>query len=460
MIYENELKVKEYPELENELETPEKDSDDKPVSSQPFDWTISTLREKIERGQIDLNPDYQRNYVWGMSPELPSRLIESLLLEIPIPPMYFGKMSSKKLEVIDGQQRLHTLIDFVSNKFPLQRLQRLSSLNGKLFRDLSEEHQAMVLDATIHTIVIDAGNNHNLRYEVFERLNRGSIPLNEQELRNCVYRGPFCNLLADLEKDPLWRKIKGSEIPEPRFLEREMILRFFAFANRINSYTGRLKSFLNEYMAEYAPKSPEAIKTETARFHQTLQNIYIVFGQNAGRLYSTGTEDQPTTNGKWDTRFSISAFDIQASALMSHVPIKVQLVADQLEEAFIFFLLTNPQVRLAISRQPAGKFATKLRWFGFKAEVEKILNGVYIEPRFFSREIRQQLYNDSKVCAICRNQIHAFEDCTVDHIKPYSKGGKTVLANAQLTHRSCNAQKYSHFVEENKDENTKKSLKL
>ncbi len=239
-----------------------------------------------------------------------------------------------------------------------------------------------------------------------------------------------------------------------------MILRFFAFANRINSYTGRLKSFLNEYMAEYAPKSPEAIKTETARFHQTLQNIYIVFGQNAGRLYSTGTEDQPTTNGKWDTRFSISAFDIQASALMSYAPIKVQLVADQLEEAFIFFLLTNPQVRLAISRQPAGKFATKLRWFGFKAEAEKILNSVYIEPRFFSREIRQQLYNDSKICAICRNQIHAFEDCTIDHIKPYSKGGKTVLTNAQLTHRSCNAQKYSHFVEENKDENTKKSLKL
>ena len=69
----------------------------------------------------------------------------------------------------------------------------------------------MVLDATIRTIVIDAGHNHNLRYEVFERLNRGSMQLNEQELRNCVYRGPFCDLLAELETDPTWRKVKGGD---------------------------------------------------------------------------------------------------------------------------------------------------------------------------------------------------------------------------------------------------------
>lgn len=203
MVYDVKSEPKEYPELFSEAESSEEDKYDKPVSSQPFDWTISTLREKIDRGQINLTPAYQRNYVWDRSPELPSRLIESLLLEIPIPPMYFEKMPNKRLEVIDGQQRLHTLIEFVSNKFPLQRLQRRGSLNGKYFRDLSEEYQAMVLDATSHTIVIDAGNNHDLRYEVFERLNRGSIPLNEQELRNCVYRGPFCDLLAELEIDPL-----------------------------------------------------------------------------------------------------------------------------------------------------------------------------------------------------------------------------------------------------------------
>jgi Protein of unknown function DUF262/HNH endonuclease len=447
MSYQLATGLEEYPELDAETEELVVDSDDHPVSSQPFDWTISTLREKYERGQIDLQPAYQRDYVWDLRPELPSRLIESLLLEIPIPPIYFGKMPGKRLEVIDGQQRLTTLIRFVRNDFPLQRLQRMSTLNGKSFRDMSEEHQAMVLDATIRTIVIDAGTNHNLRYEVFERLNRGSMPLNEQELRNCVYRGPFCNLLAELEIDPSWRKVKGGEKPDPRFLEREMILRFFAFANRIDHYAGNLKRFLNDYMATYAPRDEVQIKAQAALFRQTMQNIYIVFGPNAGCLYSTGTEDRQTVEGKWDTRFSISAFDIQASALLGYTPAKVQEVAEQIREAYIFYLLTNPQVRLAISRQPAGKAATKLRWFGFKVEVQNILNKA-VEPRFFSYEVRRQLFDASPMCAICKNQIHSFDDSTVDHIHPYSKGGKTILTNGQLAHRSCNARKSTHLQKE------------
>jgi hypothetical protein len=447
MSYEFEIKPEAYPEMEEETEDLVVEGDDRPVSSQTADWTISSLRDKFERGQINLQPVYQRGYVWSLKPELPSRLIESLLLEIPIPPIYFGKMPGKHFEVIDGQQRLTTLIRFVRNDFALQRLQRLASLNGKRFRDLSEEHQAMVLDATLRTIVIDAGQNHNLRYEVFERLNRGSIALNEQELRNCVYRGPFCDLLAELEKDDNWRKVKGGTIPESRFLEREMILRFYAFANRIDYYAGNLKRFLNDYMALYAPKDQAQIKVLADLFRQTMQNVYIVFGSNAGRLYSTGTEDHPTVEGKWDTRFSISALDIQASALIGYTPGKVQVVAEQIREAYIFYLLTNPQVRLAISRQPAGKAATKLRWFGFKAEVQRIFNNTYIEPRFFSYEVRRQLYDARPTCAICKNEIHSFDDCMVDHIQPLSRGGKTELANAQLVHRSCGARNYTSLVE-------------
>jgi len=447
-----ETRLEEYPELDTEIEELPDEGDDQPVISQPYDWTVSSLRDKYEKGQIDLHPVYQREYVWGLKPELPSRLVESLLLEIPIPPIYFGKIPGKRLEIIDGQQRLTTLIRFVRNDFALQRLQRMTTLNGKRFRDLSEEHQAMVLDATIRTIVIDAGNNHSLRYEVFERLNRGSMQLNEQELRNCVYRGPFCDLLAELEMDPIWRKVKGTEKPDPRFLEREMILRFFAFANRVDHYSGRLKPFLNDYMANYAPKDPMQIKAQAALFRQAMQNIYSVFGPNAGCLYSTGTEDRPTVEGKWDTRFSISAFDIQASALVGHTPIKVQMAAEQIREAYIFYLLTNPQVRLAISRQTAGKAATKLRWFSFKAEVQNILNSMVSEPRFFSYEVRKQLYDANTMCAICKNEIHSFDDCTVDHIHPYSKGGKTVLTNAQVAHRSCNARKNNALQVENVQE--------
>ncbi len=434
--------IEDYPELESETEQITQD-DERPVSSQPYDWTISTLRQKFERGQIDLQPAYQREYVWSLKPELPSRLVESLLLEIPIPPIYFGKRPGGKMEVIDGQQRLTTLIHFVRNEFRLQRLQGMISLNGKFFRDLSDEYQEKLLDAPIRSVVIDAGANEDLRYEVFERLNRGSMALNEQELRNCAYRGPFCDLLAELEKDIAWRRIRGTPTPDRRFVEREMILRFFAFANRIEHYKGNLKRFLNEYMGKHAPKTADEIAAQAAMFRQTMQNIYTVFGEHSAKLYSISTNDQPVTDGRWETGFSISALDMQASALLGHPSAKVQAAAEQIREAYLFYLLTNPQVRLAISRAQAGTASTKVRWYGFKSEVQRILDGLTTEPRFFSFEYRRQLYQADPTCRICGNQIHTFEDSTVDHIQPYSRGGKTVPENAQLAHRSCNARKNS-----------------
>lgn len=127
--------------------------------SQPHDWTVYSLRDKLDRGQLELQPTYKREYVWKLRPELPWRLIESLLLEIPIPPIYFGKMAGGlRLEVIDGQQRLTTMMDFINDKFPLQRLQRMATLNGKSFKELPEEHRAKILDAPIRNVVIDAGN--------------------------------------------------------------------------------------------------------------------------------------------------------------------------------------------------------------------------------------------------------------------------------------------------------------
>lgn len=372
MIDHNEIE-QDYAELEPEVEEVVDKPDARPVASQPHDWTISTLRDKYDRSQINPQPHYQRQYVWDQKPELQSRLIESLLLQIPIPPLYFVRLDTGKIEVVDGQQRLTTLILFVTNKFKLKKLQKLSSLNGKLFNELSEQEQEKIVDAPIRSIVIDAGTNQDLRYEIFERLNRGSMALNEQEIRNCVYRGLFCDLLAELEKDLNWRRIKGHDSPEARFIEREMILRFFSFTNRIDHYAGNLKRFLNDYMEKYAPRDKVQVSELEMMFRQTMQNVYTVFGENAGRLYSV--DDGTSQNeGRWEKKFSISALDIQASALIGHSPLKVQPIAKSICEAYKFYIATNPQVRTAISRRPAGTEATKTRWFGFKTIVQAILS--------------------------------------------------------------------------------------
>jgi 5-methylcytosine-specific restriction endonuclease McrA len=427
--------IADAPESEDQLEPdsdddqPAQKPDDRPVTSQSSDWTISALRDKLDRGQLDLQPKFQREYVWNTRPELPSRLIESLLLEIPIPPIYFGKVAEGRLEMIDGQQRLTTLVNFVSNKFPLRKLHRMASLNHKFFKDLTKQEQEKILDTPIRSIVIDAGVNTDLRYEVFERLNRGSMTLNEQELRNCVYRGPFNDLLAELEMDLYWRKAKGGGEPEGRFKEREMILRFFAFANRLSNYTGNLKRFLNEYMGQYAPRDPQDLKAHAVILKQTMQNICAVFGDKSARLY----EVNPRSNkGVWDTKFSVMALDIQASALIGRPTSKVQQAAEQIRELFLFSLLTDREMQDAISKRTGSTVQTKLRWTKFRALVDPIIDGTVVEPRFFDFQFRKDLYEKSPICQLCKNQIHSLDDSTVDHVHPYSRGGKTNASNAQL----------------------------
>ena len=431
-------------EPENGDEAPVIKPDDHPVTSQICDWTIAALTDKLNRGNLELQPKFQREYVWSLRPELPSRLIESLLLRIPIPPIYLGKMPGGRHEVIDGQQRLTTLVKYVRNEFPLCKLQRMSSLNGKLFKELSVEQQEKILDEPIRTIVIDSAGNADLRYEVFERLNRGSMVLNEQELRNCVYRGPFNDLLAELERDPVWRKVKGGSEPEWRFKEREMILRFFAFADRLSQYNGNLKAFLNEYMADFSPKKEADLKAHAALFRQTMQNIYAVFGPNSARYYDVNTR---TNNGDWDTKFSITVLDIQAAALVNRPPAKVQQAAEQIRELFLFTMLTDAEMQDAISRRTGSTAQTKIRFAKFRQLVDPIIDGIEVEPRFFDYAFRKELWNKAHICQLCKNEIHVFGDSTVDHIIPYSKGGKTAPHNGQLAHRFCNARKNAQMPE-------------
>jgi hypothetical protein len=430
------------PEEDDNYEQADK-SDDRPVSSDSRDWTILSLQDKVNRGQLILQPEYQREYVWKLKPELPSRLIESLLLQIPIPPIYFGKVAEGRMEIIDGQQRLTTLLNFVANKFPLQKLRGMNSLNGKMFKNLPQQHQEKILDSPIRSIVIDAAKNMDLRYEIFERLNRGSMQLNEQEIRNCVSRGPFNELLAELENDASWRKVKGGAAPDARFKEREMILRFFAFANRLPQYTGSLKRFLNEYMGQYAPKEPQDLKSHVALFKQTVQNIYAVFGKESARLYEIAPE---SNDGNWDKKFSITVFDMQAAALMNRSTAKVQQASEQLRELFIYTMLTDTELRNAISKQTGSTLQTKIRWSRFRELTDPIINGTVVEPRFYSYQFREGLWKKSHVCLLCKNEIHDFDDSAVDHILAWVRGGKTTASNGQLAHRSCNARKNAKLL--------------
>ena len=174
-------------------------------------------------------------------------------------------------------------------------------------------------------------------------------------------------------------------------------MRFFAFANRLQFYAGNLKRFLNEYMASYAPSNPEQIKVQANIFRQTVQNIYNVFGANSARLYSIDAK----SNGSWDAKFSVAALDIQAGALVGKPTAKVQAVAEQIREQYLFCLLTDDVLQSAISKQTGGTTQTKYRWNTFKTIVEPIIDETILEPRFFDLTFRRKLFDKSDVCKIC-----------------------------------------------------------
>ena len=216
-----------------------------------------------------------------------------------------------------------------------------------------------------------------------------------------------------------------------------MILRVLALANRLPEYSGNLKQFLNEYMGQYAPCDEEELKVHGALFRQTMQNIYAVFGDRAARLYEVTRNNK----GNWDSKFSVTTLDIQFSALTNRALAKVQQAAEQIRELFLFTMLTDLEMQDAISKRTASTVQTKIRWTKFRELVDPIIAGTLTEPRFYDYPFRKELFQRSAVCALCNNQIHSFEDTTVDHIVPYSEGGKTVRENGQLAHRGCSARK-------------------
>jgi 5-methylcytosine-specific restriction endonuclease McrA len=191
-------------------------------------------------------------------------------------------------------------------------------------------------------------------------------------------------------------------------------------------------------MGQYAPRGIQELKAHTVLFRQTMQNIYAVFGDKAGRFYEVSTR---TNKGTWEGKFSVTAFDIQASALMNRPIVKVQQAAEQIRELFLFTMLTDAELQDAISKRTGSTSQTKIRWTKFQSLVDPIVENILIEPRFFDYSYRKELYETSNECKLCGNEIHTFDDSTVDHITPYSKGGKTIPGNAQLAHRGCNARK-------------------
>ncbi|MBV8798912.1 MAG: DUF262 domain-containing protein, partial [Alphaproteobacteria bacterium] len=260
------------------------------ISSYGADYTVEVLVNRV-RAENFFAPPFQRSYVWTQKQA--SRFIESILLGLPIPSLFFFKQKgSGKHLIVDGQQRLKTLRFFHdgvflegTNKDKAFRLTEVQApWNGNTFVELSEADQLRLKDTVIHTIIFQQEKpeeNDDSVYEVFERLNTGGLKLSPQEIRVCVNYGEFAKLLKSANDDGHWRKIYGA--PSPRLKDQELILRFIALRSNLKGYKRPMKTFLNSFVEKNEDPPPEWRESVDRLFRETIGEAYRLLGERAFR---------------------------------------------------------------------------------------------------------------------------------------------------------------------------------
>src|SRR5262249_50186995 len=153
--------------------------------------------------------------------KLASRLVESILLNVPIPPCYLSQNDDFELDVIDGQQRIFSIYRFSQNQFRLTDLEILRELNGQRFFEIDKNNQRKFETHTLRGVIITNDSHPEIRFDVFERLNTNTVPLNAQEIRNCIYRGALVDLVTQLAEYEPWLNILNRKQPDKRMRGEE-----------------------------------------------------------------------------------------------------------------------------------------------------------------------------------------------------------------------------------------------
>jgi uncharacterized protein with ParB-like and HNH nuclease domain len=260
------------------------------IASYPSDLTLSVVHEMWTNRDIYI-PDFQRNFVWNIKQS--SILIESFLLGLPVPQVFFYVDEENKNMIIDGQQRIMSIVYYIDGYFGSENFQgkkqvfRLKGLNerspyaNKRFEELTEMHQRKLKSAVLRAINIRQLNPKDETtsiYHIFERLNTGGTPLTPQEIRNCVFRGDFVDVLRTLNQNKDWRKIIGKETYDIHQKDIELILRIFCLTFYHEKYDKPMKEFLNRIMVKEKNGTSNYVKSFNDYFKKISRIIIDKFG--------------------------------------------------------------------------------------------------------------------------------------------------------------------------------------
>jgi hypothetical protein len=260
------------------------------------DWPVEVVIQKLQSGAFTI-PDWQREFVWRGDPELQSRFIESVLLGIPIPPIFLAVSpeSDETLEIIDGSQRIRTLEQFSMDRLALSGLSRVHHLDGFLFSHLSLAQRRRFLNRDLRTFILDHKTDATLRFELFDRINTGHVRAKAAEVRRGAFPGPFYDLVQEMARNSEFLQMAPlNERRTAAHLHDELVLRFFAYTDitQLALYDQYVTEFLNDYvkkMNEKCRDDPRILDKERRKFLAMVDGVRVLFGS-----FSKSANQTPT----------------------------------------------------------------------------------------------------------------------------------------------------------------------
>lgn len=264
---------------------------------------VDQLVRRVKHKEIDLAPDFQRMAgIWN--PRRKSRLIESLLLRIPIPVFYVAADEEDVWSVVDGLQRTSTINDYVNGSFALRDLEYLIKFNGQKYADLPRPMQRRISETQLVVNVIDPGTPEEVMFNIFHRINTGGQPLYGQEIRHALHPGPVRAYLKKLAETQEFLTATTSSVKKDRMADRECVLRFLAF--HIDSWEQYSSNDLDGYLGMAMRKinaMPEHTRSECAEaFKKAMQAASSIFGEYAFRKrYQEDDRKNPISKALFET---------------------------------------------------------------------------------------------------------------------------------------------------------------
>ena len=242
------------------------------------EYSVELLTNKMKKGDFVV-PPYQRAYTWESDRKC--RFVESLLLGLPIPFLFFWEMPDGKLEIVDGSQRLRSLEEFVLGGLRLGKLDSLTALNGFTFSELPESRQRKIQNRSIRGIVLNEHADEQARFDLFERINTGSKIANKAEVRRGALMGPFMDLVIELSKTMPFTDLAPVSRKNLDEREREeLVARFFAYSDGLIDYKDRPSEFIFKYvktMNNRLKEQPEIKENYRIKFIQTIDFVKRIF---------------------------------------------------------------------------------------------------------------------------------------------------------------------------------------